>query len=401
MALAHDVALTQGAPSPRLSSLKRSSARGKAKGFGSSGYLRGAKYGEGAGSAPRGAKTPEEPPKPRAGAVPTLDEAEARSATKTELLGAKAYTALRDVATLRAQELLGGVHRTTLHREIALLDGTVGFLAARLSSAHRELRESLAAQEAHRQRADAAQLASSASALEAQHLSHVTHAQKRTIDDLRENVAGAQVWARESEAVFVETLASIRYAAAEQLTVQGKRLRAWEEQLEQQRLEEQRMEAGPQAHGRPRHHGQVQQLDPHHQQQQQQPQPHHQPAQPGRPPSSKLASLIEEERSLVAAQAKLFSDAMDRSASFEVKLLSERLAAADKEIETSQRLDRSFADELENVGRGDHEAALSSVRAELGAARSRLGEQEETIRRMEDWMYVIDPAAELLLLNCC
>lgn len=80
MALARDVALTQGAPSPRLSSLKRSSARGKAKGFGSSGYLRGAKYGEGAGSAPRGAKTPEEPPKPRAGAVPTLDEAEAQRA---------------------------------------------------------------------------------------------------------------------------------------------------------------------------------------------------------------------------------------------------------------------------------------------------------------------------------
>ena len=48
---------------------------------------------------------------------------------------------------------------------------------------------------------------------------------------LRWIVEDAQVWAREAEATFEETLAAVRYAAGEQLTVQGKRLRAWEEAL--------------------------------------------------------------------------------------------------------------------------------------------------------------------------
>ena len=68
-----------------------------------------------------------------------LAKAEARFDAKNKLLSGKADMALRDVASLRAEALVNTVHRTTLGRELALLDGTVGFLALRLAATRDEL----------------------------------------------------------------------------------------------------------------------------------------------------------------------------------------------------------------------------------------------------------------------
>ena len=108
--------------------------------------------------------------------------------------------ATRDVATLRAEKTLRDVHATTLGLELGLLDGMVGVLVSRLAAAHDELDASLAAQAKHQERADEAQLKASAASLQVQHLQNVVSAQRRTIGELKGHVAGAQVWARESEA---------------------------------------------------------------------------------------------------------------------------------------------------------------------------------------------------------
>ena len=275
-----------------------------------------------------------------------LDQAEARAGKKTALLSSKADMALRDLATLKAQNILSGVHHVTLNRELALLDGTVGFLMGRLATIQGELDAALNAQQAHREAAEASQARSSVVELKVQHLERVNHAQKRTVDELKEHVAGAQVWAREAEASFLETLTAIRYAAAEQLRIQDRRLRAWEGTLEHAHPEQQQQRAN----------------------------------------DGLVAELIGKERAIIDKQAKLFSDAIELSGKREAKLLRERVVVMTEDLEEMQRLDRDFQAELSAVGRANHAQALSNVRGELDAARNRLREQDETIKRLEDWM---------------
>ena len=122
---------------------------------------------------------------------------------------------------------------------------------------------------AHRTRAEADRLRADSATLEAEHRQSVAAAQRRTIEELKGHVAGAQVWAREAEAQFVETLVAIRYAAGEQLSVQAKRLREWEQTMAA--------------------------------------------AEGGRRAGDQLAGLIAAERELIAAQGRLFIEVRERT----------------------------------------------------------------------------------------
>ena len=336
-----------------------------------------------------------------------LEKVEKRADKATKLLSGKADAALRDVSSLRAQQMLDRVHRTTLDRELALLDGTVGFLVARLAAVHGELAASLAAQEADRQRADEAQLQASAAVLQAAHIETVASAQRRTIGELREHVSGAQTWAREAETTFSETLASIRYAAAEQLVVQSKRLRVWEEALErsrQQRLGEDDVGGGSGASGGrglggrggggrgspssppPRRSSPLRSSSS--------------SSSPPRPPSSPpherwkeeveptLAQLVEEERALLHSQRQLFTSANEAAAVSEAKMLRARLADVEGDLESRLTLERNFADELSRHAALRSQAELDGLGSELAAARRRLDAQEEQIAKLNDWMAV-------------
>ena len=131
-----------------------------------------------------------------------LEKAESASGKRADLLTVKADAAVRDAASLRAQHTIDRVHRTTLEREVALLDGSVGFLATRLSLVQKELASTRAAHEEHRTRTDAASIEGAAAVLNAKHINTVLSAQKRTIADLREHASAAQGLAHEAREKF-------------------------------------------------------------------------------------------------------------------------------------------------------------------------------------------------------
>ena len=295
-----------------------------------------------------------------------LEQAKARAEAQTKLLSSKADMATRDVATLRAQKLLHDVSSTTLSLEMGLLDGTVGLLVERLHAAHEQLDTSLAAQAQLQGQADASLTKASVSVLEAQHLRHVVAAQRRTIDELRGHVSGAQVWARETENAFDETLVAIRYAAAEQLTVQSKRLKEWEEELEAKEM----------GRGRRASVGSL-------------------TSKPGDVAGGKLGELIAAESVLLTRQAQLFADVRERTESRELRMLHTRMEAVDAELATIHRVERDFATELRAVGAAKYDALLQSTHTELAAARARLREQERTMGRMEERM-----GAEIAMHRC-
>ena len=313
-----------------------------------------------------------------------LTKAQARAEAQTKLLAEKAETSTRDVATLRAKQLLDEVHSTTLRRELAQLDGTVGFLVARLAACHTELDETLRAASAAKETAERSREKSSAAQLELQHLRHVAVAQRRTVEELRGHVAGAQAWAHDVEAQFHETLSQIRYAAAEELTVQGKRMRLWEVELKaMHEAHLKQMATGDgggigNGGGRDRHHN-------------------HRGGGGGggvfmaggaaaAAQTGKLLAMIEEERALIAEQARLFTNVSERAATQEAALLSKRLEEAEHEVDSGQHFERDFEGELKAVARADHDAKLTSVAEELEAARGRLREQEAVMARMEESM---------------
>lgn len=285
--------------------------------------------------------------------------AEARAEARTKVHTTRAVVAERDVASLSAQALIDSVHRTTQARELALLDGTVGFMDAKLGSMRRELHASLELQQALERDAEVARRASDVASLEVAHLHHVVAAQKHSLDDVRHQLEGAQAWAREAEATFEETLVGIRQAAAEQLTVQSKRLKAWEEKL---------------------------------------PLPTHLVGTtaaiglPGkdltaRGVSKEVSELVEAERSLMADQARLFTDATGSSAMWEARLLREKVRHAETELDAAQHAEKDLAADLQAVAAREHAAALHAVTSELGATRKRLAEAEEAMARMEEWAH--------------
>jgi hypothetical protein len=312
-----------------------------------------------------------------------LTQAEARAEAKTRVLSSTAEMALRDVANLRAQKVLTDVHGLVLGRELALLDGTVGFLVARLRAMHVEHDALLLTQQKQAQKADEAQVRADAARLEMEHLRNVSAAQRRTIDELKGVVDGAQGWAHDAEARFEETLVAIRYAASEQLTVQERRMSAWEEELHRLQQQQLRQQHATSWDGPPRR--------------ERSPTATRSPPrgearsgaatkQPGSDGS--ISDLIAAERELIAAQASLFAAVRGgpSEAGGGSKLLVQRLADAEVELSRLRSAERDLAAELRATSQLHAEQHVAAAQNELGAARSRLREQERTIARMHDWM---------------
>lgn len=276
-------------------------------------------------------------------------QAETRAEAKAKLLTSKADMANRDVASLRAQQLLSSVHTTTLGRELEMLDGIVGFLAARLAATREELAGALELQGQLRGEADESRRAAMLSRLELQRMDHVVAALRRTTDDLRTHVTGAQVWANEAEASYDETLGAIRIAAGEQLNVQAKRLRAWDEDLE--------LIISQSFSDKERVHGLV----------------------------AQVRELLTSERKLIAEQTRLYSEGMRLREGARSAVLQERLEAVELELEAQGRTKVDLDGEIALAARQELETQLAAALAELTTTKGRLRAQEDTMSKMNDW----------------
>ena len=99
----------------------------------------------------------------------------------------------------------------------------------------------------------------------------------------------------------------------------------------------------------------------------------------------RLVALMEEERQLIKTQSEMFGAAAEL-ASAEARVLSARLATAEDQLDALMALDRDFRAELGAHREAQHEASMSSLRAELEAARIRMDEQEGEMGKMSQWM---------------
>ena len=286
---------------------------------------------------------------------------EAKGQARTDVLEAKLERAQRDVASLTAQQMLADVHAATIGCELGHLDGSVGFLTRRLALVQDELAESLRAQEALRTELATRRRAASVADLDVQHLQHVTAAQKRTSDELRSHVMGAQAWARDAEGRYDEALGQIRAAAAEELGVQAKRMRVWEHQLQRLlSLHEQQQ------------HGMAM-------------------AEPSAAAQStarfahEVRQLMEQERALIGEQSRLF--ALNRQGLDDSReaLTAKYVHGLEAQLEESQRAARGLDVQLDKVGRLDLAEELAATTSELRAARERLREQEVAMGRISEW----------------
>ena len=283
-------------------------------------------------------------------------KAEARAQVREQMLEARLETSEREIARLTAQRLLSDVSGTTLGRELAYLDGMVGFLTSRLTRSEQELRASLHSQQVLRAESEEARQAATLTHLQTRQLQHQLAAQKRLHEELRAQLSGAQTWAHEAEEAHEESLIGVRYAAAEELRVQAKRMRVWESQLPQllRRLHPDGIEED------------------------------HRSAAAAF--VAEVQQLIEAERALLREQSTKLEVARGTLDKLSATMASSHVAALEAQVDEIQRNQRDLTQELEHASRRDKGAQLALVTSELDAAQAQLAEQRREIDGMTEWM---------------
>ena len=259
-------------------------------------------------------------------------QAEARVGVKLETLNKKAEATARDNAQLSGQLAAYKVAEVVVMREIATLDGLLGFTNLELQSSRDEVRRLLLTLDGQREQLNEARTELMQARLQVQHLQNVVTAQKRSLEEQRHQTAGAQVWARDVVDKFENTTSLLRQAAGEELEVQAKRMRVWEEKLESLST----MGVGSRGNKADENANFVREV----------------------------RELVEQERQLLATQLSLLRSAHDVDRDLQLATLQEKAATQEASLEAAQHTEIDF-DALAQAGSCSHRWERRSVTSPL------------------------------------